>query len=639
MLTALDCRRLGSLVFATLLILSTATTYAKDRILLIDGFHQGELFCRAFRVTKPTSIDIHAVGALSAFNRDQMAAYSWIIRSGSLSPVWEMTIDNTDRYKRDKYLREYQSTQELEPGDYEVYFYAGSPSTISGFSFDLSGLGKALEKLKINLSDLSDQKDELEKQKAKLEDQKKELEKQKAKLKEQKGKTDSSDPSNRIVINGDVFDLSDSDVSDEIIKEYSLEITSDAKDISRIECAYNSDRVIAEILQPENNLYASKGFSLAQPMQVEITALGENAGMADDFADYGWIVNADTRKRVWSMTEATTDPAGGAEKNKLVTERLDLPKGNYLLYYVTDDSHTYDDWNAAPPYNPQAYGIRVNALRKDDLKYVKPYQDTYSQAALIAIVRADNDFFETIPFHVAKDCDVRVYAIGEYGESSDAFADYGWIERVGDEDLYWEMTERNTHHAGGASKNRDFDDIVHLTAGDYVLGYVTDDSHAYGDWNSGPPYDQKNYGISIFATSKSFDPTIIKQLPKETASANVLAKITYVGDDADESQVFVLDKPTRVHVVCLGEGSGSDMADYGWIENAADDDIVWEMTYRRSKWAGGADKNRLVDTYVMLDAGKYRARFVSDDSHSFGNWNSDPPNNPQRWGITITKGE
>jgi len=626
MLTALDFRRFGSLIFVTLLILSATTTYAKDRILLIDSFHEGELFCRAFRVTKPTSIDIHAVGALSAFSRDQMAAYSWIIRSGSLRPVWEMTIDNTDRYKRDKYLREYQSTQELGPGDYEVYFYAGSPSLISGFSFDLGNLGKALEKLKIQLGD-----------------EKKELEKQKAKLKGRKGKidpVDPIDPPGRIVINGDVYDLGDgSDVRDDIINEYSLEITGESKDISRIECAYSSDRVIAEILQPDNDLYASKGFSLAQPMQVEVTALGENAGMADDFADYGWIVNAETRKRVWSMTEAVSDPAGGAEKNKLVVDRLNLPKGDYVVYYVTDDSHTYDEWNAVPPYNPQAYGIRVTALRKDDLKYVKPYQDTYSQAALIAIVRAGNDFFETIPFHVAKDCDVRVYAIGEYGEGSDAFADYGWIERVGNSDLYWEMTERNTQHAGGASKNRAFDDVVHLTTGDYVLGYVTDDSHAYGDWNSGPPYDQKNYGISIYATGKAFDPTIIKELPKETASGNVLAKITYVGDDADESQVFVLDKPLRVHVVCLGEGVGSDMADYGWIENAADDEIVWEMTYRKSKWAGGADKNRVVDAYVMLDAGKYRAHYVSDDSHSFGNWNSGPPNTPQRWGITITKGE
>jgi hypothetical protein len=631
MLTALGYRRLGLSLFASLLILSTASVSAKDRILLIDGFHQGELFCRGFKVTKPTSIDIHAIGALSAFNRDRMAAYAWIIRSGSLQPTWEMTIDNTERYKRDKHLREYQSTQELEPGDYEVYFYAGSPSLISGFSIDLSGLGKALEKLKINLGD-----------------EKKQLEKEKAKLKALRGKIDPVDPPDppdpddtpgKIVINGDVYDLSgDSDVREEIISEYSLEITGEGKDISRIECAYSSDRVIAEILTPDNDLYASKGFSLAQPMQVEISAIGENAGTDNDFADYGWIVNAESRRRVWSMTEAAYDNAGGAEKNKSVVDRLNLPKGDYIVYYVTDDSHTIDDWNAAPPYNPQAYGIRINAVRKDDLKYVKPYQDTYSQAALISITRAGDDFFETAPFHVAKDCDVRVYAIGEYG-GDDAFADYGWIERVGSDDLYWEMTERNTNHAGGASKNRAFDDIVRLTAGDYVLGYVTDDSHAYGDWNSGPPYDQKNYGISIYAVGKTFDPSIIKELAKETASGNVLAKITYVGDDADESQVFVLDKPTRVHVVCLGEGVGSEMADYGWIENAADDDIVWEMTYRRSKWAGGAEKNRFVDTYVMLDAGKYRAHFASDDSHSFGNWNSDPPNAPQRWGITITKGE
>jgi len=603
---------------------------------MVDGFRQGELFCRAFKVTKPTSIEIHVIGARSAFNSDQMAAYSWIIPSGSLTPFWEMTADNTERYGHGKYLREYQSSQELEPGDYEIYYFAGSPSRVSGFSLDLSNLEKALEKLQI-----------------KLEEQQEKLEKDAEKLKAKKGKTKTSEPAEppeppepddalgKIVLNGDWLDLADvEDLSDEIVSEYYLEITSDSKDISPTECDYRSDRTVAEILRPENDLYASVGFTLDQPMEVEIAALGENAGGANDFADYGWIVNADTRQRVWSMTDSDVEPAGGADKNKLVTDRLSLAKGNYLLYYVTDDSHTYDDWNAAPPYNPEAYGIRINALRKDDLKNVKPYQDTYSEAALIAITRADNDFFETIPFHVSKDCDVRVYAIGEYSEGSDAFADYGWIERVGNNDLYWEMTRRNTRHAGGASKNRAFDDVVHLTAGDYVLGYVTDDSHAYGDWNSGPPYDQKNYGISIYATSNNFDPTIIKRLPEETASGNVLAKITYVGDDADEMEVFVLDKPARVHVVCLGEGVGGDMADYGWIEDVNnDDDIVWEMTYRKSKWAGGADKNRVVDTYIMLDAGKYRARYVSDGSHSFGSWNSDPPHNPQRWGITVTKAE
>ena len=598
MLATLEHRRHHSLVLIALILISTsASSSGADRILRIDNFHAGELFCRGFKITKQSSIDLHVIGALSEFNRDQMAGYGWILRSGALKPTWEMSIDNTERYGHEKYLREYQSTLELQPGEYEVYFYAGSPSALSGISLDL---GKMIDKIK--------------------------------------QKIDEGGSKKEIIINGDAFDLSDSDViTDDIVKEYLFEISGDSKDITRSDCVYQSDRVIAEILQPENSLYASKGFSLSQPLQVEIAAAGEYAGSADDFADYGWIINAETRKRVWSMTEAASEPAGGASKNKMVFERLTLPKGDYVVYYVTDDSHTYDDWNAAPPYNPEAYGIRINAVKKDDLKYAKPFQDTYSQAALMAITRAGNDFFETKSFRIARDCDIRVYAIGECA-GGDAFSDFGWIEQVGSERPYWEMTEANTHHAGGASKNREFDDIVHFRPGDYVLGYVTDDSHAYGDWNNSPPYDQKNYGISLYASGKA-DASVLKELPNESPSGNVLAKMTYVGNDADETQVFVLDKPTRVHIVALGEGVGSDMADYGWIERFSDGDIVWEMTYRKTKPAGGASKNRIVDTVVLLDAGKYRARFVSDDSHSFGNWNSAPPPNPQRWGITISKSE
>ncbi|MEZ4766598.1 MAG: hypothetical protein R3C26_26425 [Calditrichia bacterium] len=51
---------------------------------------------------------------------------------------------------------------------------------------------------------------------------------------------------------------------------------------------------------------------------------------------------------------------------------------------------------------------------------------------------------------------------------------------------------------GGARKNREFNDTVFLRAGDYVLHYESDDSHSFRDWNSAPPRDPVNYGVTIY---------------------------------------------------------------------------------------------------------------------------------------------
>jgi hypothetical protein len=43
----------------------------------------------------------------------------------------------------------------------------------------------------------------------------------------------------------------------------------------------------------------------------------------------------------------------------------------------------------------------------------------------------------------------------------------------------------------------------------------------------------------------------------------------------------------------------------------------------------------MVNTTIMLDKGSYKLHYVSDDSHSFNNWNTDPPDDPSMWGITV----
>jgi len=84
-----------------------------------------------------------------------------------------------------------------------------------------------------------------------------------------------------------------------------------------------------------------------------------------------------------------------------------------------------------------------------------------------------------------------------------------------------------------------------------------------------------------------------------------LVAITGVGDHEDIQESFTLDSPQKVHIYALGEGQSGEMFDYGWIENARNGDIVWEMTYRKSRHAGGARKNRFVDTHILLEAGEY----------------------------------
>jgi hypothetical protein len=204
----------------------------------------------------------------------------------------------------------------------------------------------------------------------------------------------------------------------------------------------------------------------------------------------------------------------------------------------------------------------------------------------------------------------------------------------------WEMTHRNTEHAGGAEKNRMFDGPVELKPGRYLAVYVTDDSHAYHDWNTGRPYDEKAYGMAIYP-SEGFDQSSLTLLKdnEEFEGTSMLARITGVRDQEHRHESFVLDKDARVKIYALGEGQDRRMYDYGWIENANTGRTVWEMTYRSTRHAGGADKNRECNDTILLPAGEYEVYYETDGSHSFGNWNQAAPRHPRDWGITVSLSE
>jgi hypothetical protein len=63
------------------------------------------------------------------------------------------------------------------------------------------------------------------------------------------------------------------------------------------------------------------------------------------------------------MTYRTSEPAGGAAKNRRFDGTITLPAGEYTLRYESDGSHSFGSWNANPPDEPEMYGITLYRVR------------------------------------------------------------------------------------------------------------------------------------------------------------------------------------------------------------------------------------------------------------------------------------
>jgi len=59
------------------------------------------------------------------------------------------------------------------------------------------------------------------------------------------------------------------------------------------------------------------------------------------------------------MTYRTTEHAGGASKNRAFDGTLVLGPGEYVLRYESDGSHSYGEWNAEAPDDPDGWGVTV----------------------------------------------------------------------------------------------------------------------------------------------------------------------------------------------------------------------------------------------------------------------------------------
>jgi hypothetical protein len=585
-------RILGLLFF---IIMSNLTlAFASERLIIqLKDFTQSEMKSGGFILPSDQIIHIYAVGGggkkSGVFNSD-MYAYGWIINADTREVVWQMERSNTR--SQDSY-RKYDDDVNFKKGSYEVYF--------AGYAY---GGGSIFSNFYVNI--------------------------------DRQKNYSSSRSDNRGFFNWLEEVFSDDYERDwrKAAKNWEISLYTNDKmiDISTFNVPKELQNILYKATHLGEDVHIRQRFSLKKEFPIRIYAIGEK-DYQDSYADYGWILNEKSRERVWEFKKSRIDYVGGAEKNVKSDETITLPTGEYVLYFITDDSHSFVDWNAAPPSDPFNYGITLCAKNPTDKDAFKLLQTTEEKNIIAQLIKVANDESRSASFTLKEDTPIRVYALGERSNSRRQMADFGWIINSKTRDKVWTMNDEETEHAGGAEKNRMLDEIITLPKGSYTVLYQTDDSHAYNDWNGSPPFDPEHWGITLYGEGESFSmQTIEKNITDKDPT--VITQIIRIGDNANKTQQFKLDKSTRVRIYAIGEGQNREMYDYGWIENS-DKHVVWEMTYGMTFHAGGGRKNRSVNTTIMLEKGNYTLHYLSDDSHSFNDWNTDPPDDPSMWGITL----
>lgn len=578
------------------LALAAPLAIAQDRtVVQIGDLSQMELKSGGFTLPRETELTIHALGGglkRTSWNEDGMYAYGWIINADTRELVWKMTYDNTRSEKGD---RAFDGQLKLPAGSYEVYFTA----------YGYVG-GSPFGKFNINIDPR---------------------------------KSRPGDSRERdwgfLQWFANLFGGDGTKSWYTRSKHWGIELSVPAgtNDVTTFIPPKGFPNVLYQSVGIGENAYVKQGFSLTRPLVIHIYALGEE-GSDGDMVDHGWIIDAKMHRRIWEMKPGNVNPAGGAKKNIVFSGNVSFPAGEFILYYISDDSHSAADWNSMPPDDPANYGISLTTREPAGKDVFRLTTTKGDQNVIAQIVRVGNSETKSESFTLKEESSVRIYAVGERSSSSREMVDYGWIINAKTREKVWTMDEERTEHAGGNAINRMVDEVITLPKGTYTVSFTTDELHAYNSWEETPPFDPDHWGITVMGEGDRFDMSKVERgiTPK---SLGIVAQIVRVGDSEDRTETFRLEKPTHVRIYALGEGSNRDMVDYGWIENASTGAVVWEMTYSMTFHAGGGRKNRMVNTTMLLDKGEYRLRYVSDDSHSYNDWNTDPPDDPTMWGITL----
>jgi len=421
------------------------------------------------------------------------------------------------------------------------------------------------------------------------------------------------------------------------------------------------DEVLAELDGIRPHEIAVGGFTLDGEQKISIEAVGFRYRGKRDDARYNpaWILDARSRKVVWELKKADAEKI--SRHLREYTDEVKLPRGRYEVYYSSFPGNSRNNWDFSgllgDIVSGAVRGIRDRDFDNDDYsrasrkfrmvvrgdgvslnrQEIEGYHGDLRGGALVSMTGVEDEHYETISLKLDKRMELDIYAIGEL--TKDTNSDCSWIVDTRSNEKVWEFDYHDSDGAGGARKNRIVRDTVKLPAGSYAVFCVTDDSHHTGDWNSQPPNDPYFWGLTIQVTDSKMGQHAHTGEYENIDADDVIVELVELGDSDFRSRGFTLRKAMELRVYAIGEGVDRTMLDYGQIVDADTRDVVWEMDYRDTEHAGGAEKNRMVDKVIRLDKGDYIAMSATDGSHSYNDWNASPPYDKKRWGMTITIAE
>ena len=423
--------------------------------------------------------------------------------------------------------------------------------------------------------------------------------------------------------------------------------------------------IVAQLEHARDGEIMTAGFELTKGGDIDIEALGLRQPQNRRLAVYAWIIDNATRKLVWQMTLNNSSREGSRGLLRRAEESRFFEPGRYELYlYGGQDFGWVNVVNGSKDF----YDVLADIIGQDDKDWedwddrdwgsaldrcyvtlsstevgaadVKPFEVTGElPGALVRFNALGDDENVQQGFTLDEPMNLHIYALVEHPRGYETPVDFGWIVNRATRERVWEIDRFNTERGGGGNKNRVFNDEVRLEKGSYVLHYVTDDSHSWSSFNMEPPFDPMNWGITLLPGA-DFKAAAFHLNDIEDERGKPLVDMTRARDNEYSEQAFELTKPATLSVYAIGEYSDGDreFVDYGWIEDASTGDVVWEMDKGNTEHAGGGEKNRMFDGPVELKAGKYVAYYITDDSHSYRDWNVSAPYDAKAYGLAIYAG-